>query len=307
MSMTFSSESGVSGEASAYGGFVDALGGIATIVLAIIALAGVRAEILLPIATIVFGAALLIQGGAMLSEFALVEATPESSVGSNGAGLSSLFLVGVAGIVLGVLALLGVNPTMLSAVAVIAFGGALVVSASAVWQLLTSRSVASRFQAHGSVLNAVASEAAAGSSGVQGIAGLAVMVLGIGGHLGPDADARGVAGRRRCHRHDREHAERNHDRFHALRAARPRRHGATGRLASQGEPSTRPALLVSGASFHVTSGVRSRTSRAIAARNRGMPVPVREDVTISSGKAAGLFWMAAFVASTISASAPTAT
>jgi hypothetical protein len=179
MSMTFSSESGVSGEASAYGGFVDALGGIATIVLAIIALAGVKAEILLPIATIVFGAALLIQGGAMLSEFALVEATPESSVGSNGAGLSSLFLVGVAGIVLGVLALLGVNPTMLSAVAVIAFGGALVVSASAVWQLLTSRSVASRFQAHGSVLNAVASEAAAGSSGVQGIAGLAVMVLGI--------------------------------------------------------------------------------------------------------------------------------
>jgi hypothetical protein len=179
MSTTFSSESGISGESAAYGGFVDALGGIATIVLAVIALSGVKAEVLLAIATIVFGAALLIQGGAMLSEFAQIEATAPTSTGSSGAGLSGLFLVGAAGIVLGVLALLGVYALVLTSVATIAFGGALIVSASAVWQLLTSRSMASRFPGRGSMLSAIASDVAAGSSGVQGMAGLAVIVLGI--------------------------------------------------------------------------------------------------------------------------------
>jgi hypothetical protein len=181
MSTTYSTstESGAVGESAAYGGFVDALGGIATIVLAIVALSGVKSDVLLSIATIVFGAALLIQGGAMLSEFAQIQATAETPTASSGAGLSGLFLVGVAGIVLGVLALLGVYPLMLTSVAAIAFGGALVVSASAVWQLLTSRSVASRFQARGSMLSTVASDVAAGSSGVQGMAGLAVVVLGI--------------------------------------------------------------------------------------------------------------------------------
>lgn len=179
MSTTFSTQSAASGESATYGGFVDALGGIATIVLAIIALSGVKADILLSIATIVFGAALLIQGGAMLSEFAQIEATAEMPTSSSGAGLSGLFLVGVAGIVLGVLALLGVHPLILTSVAVIAFGGALVVSASAVWQLLTSRSMASRFQTRNSMLSSIASDVAAGSSGVQGMAGLAVIILGI--------------------------------------------------------------------------------------------------------------------------------
>lgn len=178
MSTTYTTEAGATGESAAYGGFVDALGGIATIVLAIVALAGVKADILLSIATIVFGAALLIQGGAVLSEFAQIEAGTESHA-SSGAGLSALFLVGVAGIVLGVLGLLGVHALILTSVAVIAFGGALVLSASAVWQLLTSRSVTSRFQARGSVLHAVAGDVATGSSGVQCMAGLAVMVLGI--------------------------------------------------------------------------------------------------------------------------------
>jgi hypothetical protein len=177
MSMTYSS-SAVSGEAAAYGGFVDALGGIATIVLAIIGLAGVSPEALVSIATIVFGAALLIQGGAMLSEFASIEAMPEANVGAGG-GLSSLFLVGVAGIVLGVLALLGVFATILTAIAVLAFGAALVLSSSAVWHLLTVQSVAMRFQSRSPMVRVVASEIAAGSSGLQAMTGLAVIVLGI--------------------------------------------------------------------------------------------------------------------------------
>src|SRR5215469_10457360 len=113
MSTTYTTESGAGGEASAYGGFVDALGGIATIVLAIIALSGTKADILVPIATIVFGAALLIQGGAILSEFAQTELTSESNaMAGGGGGLSALFLVGIGGIVLGVLALLAIHATI---------------------------------------------------------------------------------------------------------------------------------------------------------------------------------------------------
>ena len=93
--------------------------------------------------------------------------------------MSALFLVGFAGIVLGVLALLGVYSGVLTAVAAIAFGGALVISSTAVWQLLTSRSVAARFQSRSPMLRVMASEVAAGSSGLQAMAGLAVIVLGI--------------------------------------------------------------------------------------------------------------------------------
>jgi hypothetical protein len=178
MSMTYSSAT-VSGEAAAYGGFVDALGGIATIVLAIIGLSGVKPDVLVSIATVVFGAALLIQGGAMLGELAQIEETPEARVATSGGGLSALFLVGVAGIVLGVLALLGVYAPVLTAIAVIAFGAALVISTPAVWQLLTSRSVATRFQSRAPMVRIVASEIAAGSAGIQAMTGLAAVVLGI--------------------------------------------------------------------------------------------------------------------------------
>src|SRR5260221_155173 len=128
MSSTYS-ESSAPVEAAAYGGLADAIGGIATVVLAILALAGVHREIILPIAVIVFGAALLVQGGTMLSEYAGI-VFPAGSTGASseqfGVGsLSTLFLVGVAGIVLGIFALLGISPELLTATAVIAYGSAI--------------------------------------------------------------------------------------------------------------------------------------------------------------------------------------
>lgn len=183
MSMTYSTQT-TSAEAAGYGGFVDALGGIATIVLAVIGLSGTQSLNLLSIATIVFGAALLIQGGAMLTEFSQIEATPETNGAAAGGGMGALFSVGVSGIILGVLALLGVRAQILDSVAVIAFGAALVMSSSAVWQLLTSRSIAARFQGGSSMLRVVATGVATGSSSLQGMAGLAVIVLGILGVAG---------------------------------------------------------------------------------------------------------------------------
>ena len=178
MAITYPSST-ASSEVASYGGFVDAVGGIATVVLAIIGLAGVKPEIMVAIATVVFGAALLIQGGAMLTEFAVVETTPEAGTPATGGGISALFLVGFGGIVLGILALLGVYAPVLTSVAAIAFGAALVISSSAVWQLLTTRSFEARFQARSPMLRVMASEVAAGSAGLQAMAGLAVIVLGI--------------------------------------------------------------------------------------------------------------------------------
>jgi energy-coupling factor transporter transmembrane protein EcfT len=124
-------------EAAAYGGFADALGGVATIVLAVVGLAGFRPEIMVAIATIVFGAALLIEGGAILSEYAqiiLPGGTVSGSViianemasGSSGMQL----LAGLAAIVLGTLALAGAVPIVLTLAALLALGATLILTGS---------------------------------------------------------------------------------------------------------------------------------------------------------------------------------
>lgn len=171
-------------EAAGFGGLVDAIGGIATIVLAIVALTGVRPEILVPITVIVFGAALLIQAGAMVSEYALF--MPAAGGGDFGASsLSSLFLVGAGGIVLGVLALLGIATTVLTSIAVIAFGAALLLSANSVRNLYLLRRVSAGGIGGGELL---AGEMASGSAAVQLLAGLTAVVLGILAVAGARAD-----------------------------------------------------------------------------------------------------------------------
>lgn len=172
-------------EAATYGGLVDAIGGVATIVLAIIALSGIHDMTLAGIATIVFGVALLIQGGTMLTEYArmsfpTVAPMMGEEVGSGG-GLTALFLVGIGGIVLGVLALLGIDAQTLISVAVIAFGAGLLLNSNSVWHLYrwkqySHRIGATQSSSGGEVL---ASEAAAGSAVIQCLAGLAAGILGI--------------------------------------------------------------------------------------------------------------------------------
>lgn len=172
-------------ETAAYGGLVDAIGGIATVVIAIVGLSGVNAPMMASIATIVFGVALLIQGGTMLSEYAQIifpaGSSTTSAEGFGGSSLSVVFLVGAAGIVLGVLSLLGIQPAVLTPVATIAFGSALVLSSNAVWQLhvLGQESLRSRGQMGAAGSDILASEMAFGSAGIQALSGLAVIVLGI--------------------------------------------------------------------------------------------------------------------------------
>jgi hypothetical protein len=166
--------------AATFGGFIDALGGITAIVLAVIALSGVQPTLLLAIGVIVFGAALMIQGGAMVSEYAHFMSPIGGIVTTHfdTSGLSAVFLSGAAGIVLGVLALLGIFSAELSAIAMIVYGGALVVSSSAVVNLQAMRSNSLRASTR-SGAEVLAADMASGSAGVQTLTGLAAIVLGI--------------------------------------------------------------------------------------------------------------------------------
>jgi hypothetical protein len=192
MSMTTFREM-LSRESAAKGGFVDAIGGIATIVLAVLGLAGVRPT-LIGIATIIFGVALLIQGGTMLSEYARIIFPPGAKVASvdqfGGNSLSTVFLVGAAGIVLGILALLGIHAADLTPVAVIAFGTALVLSSNAVWHLHVLKRAVMATEAESQLAGSeiLASEMASGSAGMQALTGLAAIVLGILAIAGTGAD-----------------------------------------------------------------------------------------------------------------------
>jgi hypothetical protein len=168
-------------ESAAYGGFVDAAGGIATVVLAIVGLAHTAPELMISIATIVFGAALLIQAGAMLSEYAEIMSPVSASAEEFGGGsMSGLFLAGAAGIVLGILSVLGLNPSVLTSCAIIAFGAAMLLAANSVWHLHRAKRAA---QATAQVATTpgeiLANDMAFGSASVQALAGITAIVLGI--------------------------------------------------------------------------------------------------------------------------------
>jgi len=183
-------------ENAAYGGLTEAIGGVATIVLAVVGLAGVHGPMMAAIATIVFGIALLIQGGTMLSEFAAIY-FPENARGeasteqAGGASLSILFLVGAGGVVVGVLALLGIESAILTPIASIAFGTALVLTANSVWHLWVLGRASMKGETQAPTMagrEILANDMAAGSAGIQALAGLAAIVLGILAVAGHQAD-----------------------------------------------------------------------------------------------------------------------
>lgn len=174
-------------DAAAFGGVMDAIGGVATAVLAIVGLAGWHPEVLAAVATIVFGAAMLLQGGTLLSEYSQL-LMPRSGAGVmqvsteafGGDGLAAMFPVGIAGVVLGILAILDVAPFALTAISVIAFGAALMLSAQSVRKLYALQAAARRAELPSlGVREYLAGEMASGSAGIQFLAGAAAAVLGI--------------------------------------------------------------------------------------------------------------------------------
>jgi hypothetical protein len=160
-----------------------AIASIATVILTILGLAHVAPNFLVAIATITFGAALLLHGASMLGEYARLtrqsSATSPAAIG--GGGLSVVLLAGAAGIVLGILALLGISPSELTAIAVIAFGSALILSSNSALRMHFFRLAMARPDepAQRVAGDMLAGELLSSSAGTYALVGLAAIVLGI--------------------------------------------------------------------------------------------------------------------------------
>lgn len=152
--------------------------GIAAIVLAILGLAGVSTGVLASIAVIVIGVGLLVQGFNTGAE--QVRATPIANqrVAEFGAEVMVSFVAGAAGIVLGILALIGIHAPYLVPAALIVFGGALLLAGATSGPVVSNPLMTSATHQAGEVVF-LPYNAPAPSRGLQILIGVAAIVLGI--------------------------------------------------------------------------------------------------------------------------------
>ena len=159
------------------GSMTEGAGAIAAIILSIIRLAGVFADIVAPIAVIVIGAVFLMEGvwlGAATRR-QNAQATRRSLGLAN--GVSAGFFSGLAGIVLGILALFRASPAtstdVLMAVAVLVYGSALLVGGGAFSRLAGTADTALATVNSGSLLVGMAAVVL----GILAVIGLVPMTL----------------------------------------------------------------------------------------------------------------------------------
>ena len=162
----------------AVGTIAEGIAGIGAIVLSIIGLAGMLSQILLEIATILVGVALFFEGGAITARFSHLLAMSKGRVDMRefGLGMTTEFLAGIAGVVLGVLALIGIYPLVLVPIAAIVFGATLLLGSGVTARLNSLWALAAEDR---EVVREVTREAINASAGVQFLIGLAAIVLGI--------------------------------------------------------------------------------------------------------------------------------
>jgi hypothetical protein len=164
---------GRTSEVEPFGLLTEGAAGIAVIVLTIVALAGVSAVLLASIAAIVIGVGLSVQAFNSAAEEARL-----MGVNAQDASLGGEVMVdtvcGLTGIVLGILALVGVHAGYLLPPALIVFGGALLLSGFiSLWP--RTMPVASS----GAEPRIVAYQASPATSGIEILTGVAAIVLGI--------------------------------------------------------------------------------------------------------------------------------
>jgi hypothetical protein len=173
-------EEEVSAEVVAGGSLLEAACGIGGLVLAIVGLAGVIPVWLAAIAAIVLGAGLLLEAAAFGARFSKLMSEmvgARLSLAELGGGVTAEFLAGGAGIVLGILALIGIVPGILEAVIAIVFGAALILGAGATAGL-NKMLVEHHCRGH-EMARRVATAMVSASNGAQVLAGLAAIILGI--------------------------------------------------------------------------------------------------------------------------------
>jgi hypothetical protein len=174
---TYVERRGLANDAEPVGLLTEGAAGIAVIVLAIIALAGVSAEALTSIAAIVIGVGLMVQAFNSAAEHSKTM-TADAAAGVHRAEFGGDVMVdsmcGLTGIVLGILALVGMNAAHLLPPALIVFGGALLVSGA-----VSARPTTVAMSGSGSEALAVTHRGSAAAGGMEILIGLAAIVLGI--------------------------------------------------------------------------------------------------------------------------------
>jgi hypothetical protein len=160
------------------GSTLEAVAGSAAVVLAILGLIGVAPGLLAAIAAIVVGAALLSEGGAVASRYRDLVSGVSGEPGELGAGMTAEILGGIAGIALGILALLGVSRWPLLGIAAIAFGGSMMVGSWLVTALDQARIGSGTSTPRPSAEHA-ARQAVKAAAGPQLLVGLGAVALGI--------------------------------------------------------------------------------------------------------------------------------
>jgi hypothetical protein len=158
------------------GSLTEALAGGGAVLLAILGLAGVMPGYMAAIATIAVGVALLAQGGAAAARWSrfVDEGYASSQRMDLTSGLSAEVFGGAAGIVLGILALLAILPWVLIPVALLVFGGTLLIG-SGVTVELGSMIGPAGYDRFGRLMR----EASMAASGTQMLVGVSSIVLGI--------------------------------------------------------------------------------------------------------------------------------
>jgi hypothetical protein len=155
---------------------VEAFAGIGAVVLTILSLSKVYPLLFTSIATIAVGFAFLMQGTAISANYStlLEDATRDQSqaVEFTG-GMTTEFIGGIGGIVLGILSLIGVDPATLLPIAALVFGGILALGTGDAVQLTALRN--SGDDDTRDIINS----AIRSSAGAQLLVGLGSIALGI--------------------------------------------------------------------------------------------------------------------------------
>jgi hypothetical protein len=152
------------------GSMAESIASGATIVLSLIAPSGVMRDALLAIAVVTAGVAFLVEGGSLPMRFSRARLDKADF----GIGMTSELFAGMSGVVLGILSLMNLSPMLLLPVAVIVFGGALMLS-DITMRLndieLDGMPVAERFKN-------IAHEITTAAVGVEFLLGLSAVILG---------------------------------------------------------------------------------------------------------------------------------
>jgi len=160
------------------GSGLEALGGIAALVLGILGLLNVLPGMMAAIGVILIGVGFLSQGTSVAARYTeLLKALDGGGTAKQAAeiagGMTTEFIAGVAGIIMGVLALLGIAPLHLMASVMVVFGAALLMSSAETNRLISMGTLEDE---RARQLFRIAVPTTAGG---QILAGLAAIILGI--------------------------------------------------------------------------------------------------------------------------------